>query len=51
MVAVVVDDNYLIRVVDDDDDYHLVACFEMSFFRLDSSFQISSGHLIDRNQL
>ena len=46
-----VDDNYLIRAVDDDDDYHLVACFEMSFSRLDSSFQISSGHLIDRNQL
>lgn len=49
MVAVVVDDNYLIRV--DVDDYHLVACFEMSFSRLDSAFQIFSGHLIDRNQL
>ena len=51
MVVVAVDDNYLIRVVDDGDDYHLVACFEMNFSRLDSSFQIFSEHLIDRNQL
>lgn len=49
-VVVVVDDNCLIPVVGDDD-YHLVAYCEMSFSRLDSSFQIFSEHLIDRNQL
>ena len=41
LVEGVVDGNYLIRV-DDGDYFHLVAYFEMRFFRLDSSFQTFS---------
>ena len=41
LVEVVVDDNYLVRA-DDGDCFHLVAYFEMRFFRLDSSFQTFS---------